>query len=62
MLVDLQGEYYFWKRVAAYAAIRNLTGLGGQGNTYGPSTPKHARFRSQQDVGAMWTLGLKGTF
>jgi len=45
-----------------FAAIRNFTDAGGDARIFGPNTPLHARFRSQEQVGALVTFGVKGTF
>ncbi|MBI4624779.1 MAG: carboxypeptidase-like regulatory domain-containing protein [Verrucomicrobia bacterium] len=60
--IEVQGEYYLRKKFAVFATIRNLGAASDDSNIYGPSTPLHARFRDRNDIGAMWTLGLKGTF
>jgi TonB-dependent receptor len=61
--VDLQADYRFSRKVGLFAAIRNF---GDSAPTdqkiYGPSTPFHARFRSREEVGALITLGVKGTY
>jgi iron complex outermembrane receptor protein len=63
LYVDLQADYYFSRKVGLFAAIRNF---GDSAPTdqkiYGPSTPSHARFRSREEVGALITFGVKGTF
>ena len=60
--IEVQGEYYLRKKIAVFATIRNLNAATSDSKTYGPNTPLHARFRSREDIGAMWTLGMKGTF
>jgi TonB-dependent receptor len=61
--VDLQADYRFSRKVGLFAAIRNF---GDSAPTdqkiYGPSTPSHARFRSREEVGALVTFGVKGTY
>ena len=61
--VDLQADYSFTRKLALFAAIRNFGDSAPTDNKiYGPSTPLHARFRSREEVGALVTLGVKGTF
>ncbi|MDO8544831.1 MAG: carboxypeptidase-like regulatory domain-containing protein [Opitutaceae bacterium] len=60
--IDVQGEYYFWNRVAVFASMRNVGDATDDVEVAGPSTPPHAQFRSRQDFGSLWTIGLKGTF
>ena len=61
--VDLQAEYTFTRKLTVFAAIRNF---GDSAPTdqkiFGPNTPSHATFRSREEVGALVTLGIKGTF
>jgi outer membrane receptor for ferrienterochelin and colicin len=61
--VDLQADYRFSRTVSLFAAIRNF---GDSAPTdqkiFGPSTPLHARFRSREEVGALITFGVKGTY
>ena len=60
--IEVLGEYYVRKNVAAFASIRNLNAAGTDNKIFGPNTPPHATFRSREDIGALWTLGLKGSF
>jgi hypothetical protein len=60
--IDVQGEYYFWKRIALFASLRNVGAAPEDIEISGPSTPALAQFRSRQDFGSLWTFGLKGTF
>lgn len=62
LFVDVMGEYYLWKRVAVFANFRNLLGAPENLQVAGPSTPEHARFRSRQEYGVLWTFGVRGTF
>jgi TonB-dependent receptor len=62
LYVDLQADYYFMKKMALFGAIRNFSGASDDNKTFGPSTPLHARFRSREEVGSLWTFGVKGTF
>ena len=60
--IDVLGEYTFWKRVAVFMNLRNLTDIADRGTTVGPSTPQHATLRFQERYGSLWTIGVKGTF
>jgi TonB-dependent receptor len=62
LYVDVQGEYFFWKRVAVFANLRNIGAAYEDTEIYGPSTPQHAQFRQRLDHGSLWTFGVKGTF
>jgi hypothetical protein len=63
LYVDLQADYTFSRRLALFAAIRNFGDSAPTDNKiFGPSTPSHARFRSREEVGALVTFGVKGTF
>ncbi len=60
--VDLLGEYTFWKRLAVFANLRNVGDVPNESSAEGPSTPGHAKLRSRERYGALWTIGVKGTF
>ncbi|MDO8543377.1 MAG: carboxypeptidase regulatory-like domain-containing protein [Opitutaceae bacterium] len=61
-IVDVLGEYTFWRRFAVFANLRNIGDVPNRTLTIGPSTPGHARMRLEERYGSLWTLGLKGTF
>jgi iron complex outermembrane recepter protein len=62
LYVDVLGEYYFWKRFALFANLRNLRDQPEDREISGPSTPAHAQFRQRVNFGSLWTFGIKGTF
>ncbi len=62
LYLDLVGEYYFRRKLAVFASLRNATGEYDDTETYGPSTPTYARLRQRTDIGALFTIGLKGSF
>ncbi|WP_414661170.1 carboxypeptidase regulatory-like domain-containing protein [Horticoccus sp. 23ND18S-11] len=63
LYVDLQADYTFTRKLALFAAIRNFGDSAPTDNKiFGPSTPSQARFRSREEVGALVTFGIKGTF
>lgn len=59
---DIQGEYYFTKRLSAFANLRNVGDAMEDFEIAGPNTPEKAQFRRREDFGASWTFGVKGTF
>ena len=62
MNIDVMGEYYFWKRFAVFANLRNLHDAAEDFEIAGPSTPEHAQFDRRIEYGSLWTFGVKGTF
>ncbi|MGH7956808.1 MAG: TonB-dependent receptor domain-containing protein [Opitutaceae bacterium] len=61
--LDLNVEYYFYKRFAVFANLRNVSDTPLQDTeVYGPSTPEHAQFTQRTQTGSLWMFGLKGTF
>jgi hypothetical protein len=60
--LDLQAEYYFYKRIAVFANLRNFLDATEDEEITGPSTPAIAQFRRREDYGSSWTFGIKGTF
>lgn len=60
--IDLMGEYYFRKQVSLFAIMRNLGDAPIDGKTAGPNTPEYAQFRTRTLIGALWTIGIKGTY
>jgi hypothetical protein len=56
------GEYYFWKRIAVFANLRNVDDATEDTQILGPSTPEHAQFRTRIDYASLWTFGIKGTW
>ena len=59
--LDLQGEYYLRRGVSLFANLRNVNDATEDLQISGPVTPPHARFRSREDFGSLWTIGLKGS-
>ena len=60
--VDVLGEYTIWRRIAVFGNLRNVGDVPNNGTTVGPTTPYHARLRTSQRYGSLWTFGLKGTY
>ena len=62
LYLDVLGEYYFWKRFAVFANLRNVGAASEDTEIHGPSTPPHAQFRQRIEYASLWTFGVKGTF
>ena len=62
LYIDVLGEYYFWKRFAVFANLRNVGAASEDTEIHGPSTPPHAQFRQRIEYASLWTFGVKGTF
>jgi hypothetical protein len=62
LYIDVLGEYYFYKRLAVFANLRNIGDATEDFEVHNPRTPEHAQFRQREDFGSLWTFGLKGTF
>lgn len=62
LYIDLLGEYYFYKRFAVFANLRNVGDATEDFEIYNPKTPEHAQFRQREDFGSLWTFGVKATF
>jgi TonB-dependent receptor len=60
--LEISGEYWLRKRIAAFVTSRNLLAAPDDTKIYGPTTPLGARFRERNEIAAMWTVGLKGNF
>ena len=60
--LEVSGEYWLRKRLAVFFTSRNLLAAPDDTKIYGPSTPLVARFRERNEIAAMWTVGMKGTF
>lgn len=62
LVIDLNGEFKLTRRLTFFAAASNLHDDPIDFEVHGPSTPDEAQFRQRQNFGALWTLGIKGTF
>ena len=62
LLVDLNGEYRFNRRIAVFANLANLGDAPVDLEISGPVTPEHAQLRQRQQWGATWTFGITGAF
>jgi iron complex outermembrane recepter protein len=59
---DIQGEYYVTRRIAVFAAFRNVGDATNDTQIYGPNTPEVAQFRQRTTYGSLWSFGVKGSF
>ena len=62
LYVDVSGEVSLTRRIQLFGSLRNVGDATEDSQRWGPSTPAHARFRSREDFGSLWTFGVKGTF
>ncbi len=62
MVADGSVEYRFHRKFAVYASVRNLTNEPRPLITYSPNAPAYTRPRTYNYYGALWTIGVKGTF
>jgi hypothetical protein len=62
MVQDANVEYRFHKRIALYASVRNLANEPRPLITYSPNAPAYTRPSGYTYYGALWTMGVKGTF
>jgi iron complex outermembrane recepter protein len=62
LYLDVSAEYHFRRKLGVFASLRNATGEYDDTEVYGSSTPAHARLRQRTDIGALLTVGLKGSF
>jgi TonB-dependent receptor len=61
--IDVLGEYRLGKELSLFANLRNVnTALDEDIQNYGPQTPAYAKVQHLGDLGALWTIGVKGTF
>jgi len=61
-MLDVIGEYYFYKHFAVFANLNNIGDAPSDLEIYGPSTPTQAQFRQRIDYGSLWTCGIKASF
>lgn len=62
MVQDANVEYRFHRKFAVYASVRNLANEPRPLITYSPNAPAYTRPRTYNFYGALWTIGVKGTF
>lgn len=62
LFIDIIGEYKLSNRFALFGNIRNLRDTPEDFVRDGPGIPDVAKFRQRDRYGALWILGVKGTF
>jgi hypothetical protein len=62
MVQDANIEYRFHRKFALYASVRNLANEPRPLITYSPNAPAYTQPRTYTYYGALWTIGVKGTF
>jgi iron complex outermembrane recepter protein len=62
MVQDGSIEYRFHKKFAVYASVRNLANEPRPLITYSENAPAYTRPSAYNFYGALWTIGVKGTF
>jgi len=62
MVQDANIEYRFHRRFSLYASVRNLANEPRPLIIYSPNAPAYTRPSGYTFYGALWTVGVKGTF
>jgi hypothetical protein len=62
LYVDVLAERRLTRETALFVNLRNATVVPDDQEAYGAVTPGYARLRQRFDLGALWTIGIKGTF
>ncbi len=62
MVQDANIEYRFHKKFSLYASVRNLANEPRPLVTISATAPAYTRPRTYTYYGALWTIGVKGTF
>lgn len=62
LYLDVSAERRLTARTTLFINLRNATVVPDEQEAYGAVTPGYARLRQRFDLGALWTIGLKGTF
>ena len=62
LMVDVSGEYHLSRHLTAFASLTNVGDSPVDLEISGPNTPEVAQFRQRTLYGALWTIGLKGSF
>ena len=61
-LIDLTAEYQLTRIFSLFANMTNLNDASIITEAAGPSTPEIASFKTRQNYGAQWLLGVRATF
>jgi iron complex outermembrane recepter protein len=62
LYMDLNAEYRFYQGLSLYTSVRNVLNAPDDTKIYAASTPEIARFRSRNQFGSLWIIGIKGIF
>lgn len=62
LYVDVTAEVAISKRFSLFANGRNVLDATEDALYYSPVTPEVAKLHDRQDFGALWTIGIKGSF
>ncbi len=62
LYLDVGGQYFLTKKISLYVNLRNVNDAPQDSETFGPSTPSHAQFRTRSQFGSLWTFGVSGNF
>ena len=62
LYVDVLAERRLTRDTALFVNLRNATVVPDDQEAHGAVTPGYARLRQRFDLGALWTIGIKGTF
>ena len=62
LYTDINGEYRLTRGLAVFFSARNLFDTPEGSERIGPGTPQNARLIQYVDYGALWTLGVRGSF
>ncbi len=60
--LDLNIDYRFRRNMSLYVNARNFFNVPVQTLRYGSQTPDYAKVGQTKDYGAIFTIGLKGTY
>lgn len=62
LTLNVNAEYRFTRRLAAFTVIRNIANKPLIEERYGSVTPNYARISNYQNLGSQISIGLKGEF
>jgi iron complex outermembrane receptor protein len=62
LTLNVNAEWRFTRRLAAFTVIRNIANKPLIAEAYGPATPVYARVSNYQNLGSQISVGLKGEF
>jgi TonB-dependent receptor len=62
LMLDVNAEYRFSRRIGLFTNIRNITNEGHRNGTWNSTTPAYARDDFQEEFGVNFSAGVKGSF